>query len=106
VVYPCISAVWIGQEVGNDRDFNWAAAPLYIDTFFLLRNLSSPVAMAKQKNQARGLHLTEQVDERLGGGLRPARVLELVVGYIWCLSRGGLETQCGAPQKQTGDFFV
>lgn len=38
--------------------FNWAAARLYIDTFSLLRNVSSPVVMPKQKSQAKGLHLT------------------------------------------------
>lgn len=35
MVYPCISAVWIGQEVGSYRDWGLTGLPfICIDTLF------------------------------------------------------------------------
>lgn len=65
--------------------------------------------MSEQKSQAQGLHLT--LSKWTRGTVVNSDQPESY--RTWCLvvlsgacHKGRFEIQCGAPQKQTGDFFM
>lgn len=97
VVYPCISAVWIGQKQVRANALCSGPSCLQLDTCL---PFSSPVEMLKQNRLLTLRELsTLGVEQWTGGGVDSGESLHLKKcdSCIWCLFLRKIQEQYGIP---------